>query len=536
MSSTNDLTTPEQKQRGTRFSSIFSKKKAGDTVSLRILSSRLVPMRAIRYPVLDMEKGETISRAIRFNPLDGKIKIDRDSQFITAPKDNPKFPKTLLNLIELQNVMLTAHRVHLRGAKVLSEDKISQVNYSGKTSKVQWKLDSQQYGALVLNGAEIQVIGLKNGSVNPKYAKAPNNPQDIDKGLTEYVDEFEDIAGQKYLKWPSLVTNWLLKAVDSKNKMFNESYLVWEPFPSVDAAYKQLVPASFIPQKGYAFLFPQPIFCRPSDLNKVQAWAQNYHKDPVLPPPFYNSTPDPTTGEILLVSRTNPKDFVKLNLYAGPMADVFTPEIVKKWADMPTVYSFDPHLEGGLSGGCYIELKGRPVKLEFSKLAEKLEVSYETEPERVYLSVDKNTFVFNQESKLCVYINPTPTGFVLAKGEQDKNPSGYAAELFYTEGMLWNSPLYLDTKDMNGNPFYGSPAVVMEVKKKAQELGVPVLGDVPPIAYNFLKDNQPLFSLASDNHAKRLKEFSKDSGDDMPDDEAPQTAPEVTAPAATVNL
>jgi hypothetical protein len=231
---------------------------------------------------------------------------------------------------------------------------------------------SRIYGAQILHRNQPETLDIKSTSYNPLNSRSPV----LDTGIQQLMNLTED--GK--LVYTPFLSKWSLTCTDIGKK-----WNAFAPSISLPEEYKRLLPASFA----------MCIWCHPDDVDEVQGYLVKRMSGLDVPAPDYRDYPS-ETGDIVFIERTGELDPVIINLYDGPLAEDFGPEVIEAIANRPSFYDFTPSTDDSLLGGWAIETEdgNREYVIEGTEGAKWIPGKFEKRPFNPYAATSEGASIF----------------------------------------------------------------------------------------------------------------------------------------------
>lgn len=552
----------EQRKQGR---TLYKDKKPGDQIVLSAILDKWWHLQQMLYPVLGQNRETNeVTQTVNFLRANGKYwnhnakgsKTDREKDFIKGGSD--KRPLAEANFVMLANLTLGRFREFAKelwikngksekDAEDMALAKIMLSLGSGPATRKFWNKGSEEWGTLAAINGEIYAFPAKSVTYNPLAGARSGNtywkenlkpeqkvavlleaeftPADfaekhdgvktaekleklllLNRGIKQFNEELITGGdGKRYFRFPPFITEFILTAEKPK-KQFNEFHLNWRPTAVLHEDYQEFLSEEY---SGALALHPD-------DVDIVRAYLTlPSAKRAATPPPAYREHPS-EAGLLVYISMDNPflPPTKAINVLDGPLAERFTPELLKKIAEYGEYHGFRPNTQQGLLGSEFYDYPTYEYEITSEIAGKPFTAKGKTGSRRIYLdgAVD----------------------FTIKDSVPTVEVDGHDAPLEYSEGILHAKPIDLDGDYLmrilmekgliktSNTAKIGEEIekVMVELRGKARELGIPVVGDekaAPYPAYQKHKDYAALVSYYESKRNRTSKQEDAGDSDEVPE-------------------
>jgi len=373
-------------------------------------------------------------------------------------------------MVKLHQMALQRYKEYrIRLAKEpLSEEKVKRLKLDF------WGAKPEEYGFTWLcNGKTVQQpvsMVTFDPELAEKIGKKYNRKRDLEAGIKDYLcNNLSNLGkilpagsfGSDKCYFTPFVSQFVLTAVEAKNKSGKDAYLVWEPKALIPKGWENRLPVEFA----------DCLWLHPEDSGKVTSFldelidleARKMESSHLATPDYRNYPND--SGELLFVSKYHKStdlDPIRINIFEGVLAEYFNAEIMETIKNQPKSSWYKPSTQLSLLGGFY------------------------------YVNTSEDWITLTQQ-QIKGYHNGNFT---------DREPElvidGKTFIAKYNDGALNRKPLNPWRLDSDNDYIYGDSALVDWIAKQAQAFGIPLKGEVsiPTDPFSFL-DQKPQVSIGS---------------------------------------
>lgn len=544
---------------------LYKDAKVGVQIVLSAILDKWWHLQQAFYPVVAVNKEGEETQSTNFLRLNGRYwnhnakgnKNDREKDFVKGGDDTR--PLAEGNFIMLTNYTLERYREFAKdlivsngkSEKDAEAEAIAKIGLqlgSGQATRKFWNKGSEEWGTLAIINGEVWPFPAKNITYNPLASARSGNtywgpkltpdqkvavlleaeftPKDfaekndgvktaeklaklleLNRGIKQFNEEIiQGKDGKNYFRYPPFITEFILTA-QAPRKPFGDSHLTWRPTAQLHEDYQ-----TFLPEE-----YSGALALHPDDVDIVRAYLTlPREKRKATPPPAYREYPS-EEGLLVYISMDNPTlpPTKAINVLDGPLADRFTPELLKKIAEYGEYHGFRPNTQEGLLGGYFYDYPSYEYEITSEIQGKTLKAKGKTGSRRIYVEAGYEFAV--KDNKPVVEVDGHDAPFewyegILNTKKLDLGDS-YLFRILTEKGMI---------KTTNTAKIGEAIGKVMEdIKQKADELGIPYQGQPDVPAYPAYAKHKDYGVLKAYYEGKRSGSKNQAADNDSAEEEVP---------------